>query len=79
MVGLYRRRTTMTHNDTAPKLEMVLAGGGDADLQPFLARDALLGLDQLLAGQAPGETIGADRVGAIVRLIAQGMGGACLP
>ena len=43
----------------------------DPELQPYLARDALIGLDHLLTGQSHGESIRCHHVGAIIRLIVQ--------
>lgn len=45
----------------------------DPELQRALGLDGLDGLDQLLTGQAAGDSITADRVGALVRLIAQAL------
>lgn len=41
----------------------------DPELAPILARDALDGLDELLAGQPPGEGIQYRKIGALVRVI----------
>ena len=43
----------------------------DPELQPYLARDALRGLNRLLAMMPPGETIECDLIGAQLRLIEQ--------
>jgi hypothetical protein len=43
----------------------------DPELQAHLAREALLALDQLIAGQTAGEMIACARVGALLRLIVQ--------
>ena len=46
------------------------AADAKAEGAAIVARDAMAGLDQLLTGQAPGEVIGCERVGALVGLIA---------
>lgn len=46
----------------------------DAELQPWLARDALHGVNHLLAAQPRGELIAAHEIAAIIHLIAQASG-----
>lgn len=43
----------------------------DPELQAALARHGLKALDRLLTGQAPGNDLPADQIGALVRLINQ--------
>jgi hypothetical protein len=48
----------------------------DPELQPILAMEALQGLDRLLTGTRPSDTIEARQIAAIVRLIVQAAGSA---
>lgn len=45
----------------------------DPELQEALARSAVLGLDQLLTLLPAGETVDADKIGALVRLVRQAL------
>ena len=52
------------------QLELVPAIA-DPELQPFLARDALALLDELLTLIDPTETVSAGQMGAMIRLMRQ--------
>ena len=46
-----------------------------SELAPYIARDALDGLDRLLTAQRPGDTILCAEIAAMIRLIADAASG----
>ncbi|HEX8400504.1 MAG TPA: hypothetical protein VF628_02245 [Allosphingosinicella sp.] len=49
----------------------------DRELEPFLVRDALRGLDHLLAGQRGGGQVAAAELWALIHLVRRGAEIAC--